>query len=108
MEINKSNNKGYTTTIKWYVFKINISGGSVWSVSFFCFFQTVYFILFQFSNFFFSFYNKLNIGYDCGIFTCLFIDFLAMDRPLVFTQEHVTQCRQRIALSILQGKAVGV
>ena len=44
--------------------------------------------------------------YDCGVFTCMFCDFLAQDCPLVFGQEHVTQCRQRIALSILNGEAI--
>jgi Ulp1 protease family, C-terminal catalytic domain len=45
-------------------------------------------------------------GFDCGVFTCMFIDFLAKDCPLVFGQDHITQCRNRIALSILQGKAI--
>mmetsp|Transcript_2270 Transcript_2270/g.6496 ORF Transcript_2270/g.6496 Transcript_2270/m.6496 type:complete len:543 (+) Transcript_2270:176-1804(+) len=45
-------------------------------------------------------------GYDCGVFTCMFIDFLSKDCPLVFSQEHVNQCRERIALSILNGKAI--
>jgi sentrin-specific protease 1 len=45
-------------------------------------------------------------GYDCGVFTCMFADFLSMDSPLSFTQEHITQCRERIALSILQGYAI--
>jgi sentrin-specific protease 1 len=41
-------------------------------------------------------------GFDCGVFTCMFADFLSMDYPLTFTQDHVTQCREKIALSILQ------
>ena len=44
-------------------------------------------------------------GFDCGVFTCMFCDFLAQDCPLVFGQDHVTQCRQRMALSILNGQA---
>ena len=49
---------------------------------------------------------RLNIGYDCGVFTCMFADFLSKDTPLVFTQEHINQCRERIALSIMNGKAI--
>jgi sentrin-specific protease 1 len=45
-------------------------------------------------------------GFDCGVFTCMFADFLSKDCPLVFGQSHVTQCRERIALSILNGQAV--
>ena len=45
-------------------------------------------------------------GYDCGVFTCMFADFISKDCPLVFTQDHVNQCRERIALSILKGKAI--
>ena len=49
--------------------------------------------------------RQLN-GYDCGVFTCMFVDFVAKNCPLTFGQEHITQCRQRIALSILQGRAI--
>lgn len=41
--------------------------------------------------------------YDCGVFTCMFADFLSLDYPLLFTQEHIDRVRQRIALSILKG-----
>ena len=49
---------------------------------------------------------KQQNGFDCGVFTCMFADFLSMKYPLSFTQEHITQCRERIALSILQGCAI--
>jgi hypothetical protein len=33
-------------------------------------------------------------------------DFISKDTPLVFRQEHINQCRERIALSIMNGKAI--
>jgi Ulp1 protease family, C-terminal catalytic domain len=45
-------------------------------------------------------------GFDCGVFTCMFADFLSKDCPLAFTQEHVNKCRRRIALSICLGQAI--
>jgi len=45
-------------------------------------------------------------GYDCGVFTCMFADFLSIDRPLSFNQDHINQCRERIALSIMKGVAI--
>lgn len=49
--------------------------------------------------------QQLN-GFDCGVFTCMFADFLSRDMPLIFSQEHVTECRERIALSIMNGSAL--
>ena len=45
-------------------------------------------------------------GFDCSVFTCVFADRLSLDRPLSFDQRYVTQCRDRIALSILNGAAM--
>eukprot|EP00956_Cyclotella_meneghiniana_P000265 scaffold323_cov91-Cyclotella_meneghiniana.AAC.11 len=49
--------------------------------------------------------RQLN-GYDCGVFTCMFSDFISNDCPLVFNQKHVNQCRERIALSIMKNCAI--
>ncbi|CAJ1894774.1 unnamed protein product [Cylindrotheca closterium] len=45
-------------------------------------------------------------GFDCGVFTCMFADFVSKECPLVFSQEHITQCRERIVLAIMKGKAI--
>jgi len=45
-------------------------------------------------------------GFDCGVFTCMFADFISQDMPLNFSQEHINECRERIALSIMNGKAI--
>ncbi|KAL7427955.1 hypothetical protein ACHAXH_002583 [Discostella pseudostelligera] len=45
-------------------------------------------------------------GFDCGVFTCMFCDFISKDCPLVFNQEHIDQCRDRIALSIMKNCAI--
>lgn len=46
------------------------------------------------------------VGFDCGVFTCMFCDFISKDCPLVFNQEHIDQCRDRIALSIMKNCAI--
>lgn len=43
---------------------------------------------------------------DCGVFVCMFADFVTKDCPLLFGQQHIDKCRDRIALSILQGRAI--
>ena len=45
-------------------------------------------------------------GFDCGVFTCMYADFLSMGNPLLFDQQHIRQCRHRIALSLLKGEIV--
>ena len=45
-------------------------------------------------------------GADCGIFVCMFADFVTKNCPLSFQQRHINQCRDRIALAILRGKAI--
>lgn len=42
-------------------------------------------------------------GFDCGVFVCVFSEFLSRGRPLSFGQDDVTVCRERIGYSILQG-----
>ena len=47
-------------------------------------------------------------GFDCGVFACMFADFLSRDRPLSFNQDYITnqECRERIAFSILNGAVI--
>jgi len=49
--------------------------------------------------------QQLN-GFDCGVFTCMFADFVTKDCEPVFQQQHITQCRDRIALSIMKNCAI--
>ena len=46
------------------------------------------------------------LGYDCGVFTCMFADFVTKDCEPVFQQQHINQCRERIALSIMKNCAI--
>ena len=46
---------------------------------------------------------KQQNGHDCGVFICMYADLISRNIPLLFTQEQITECRQHIALSILQG-----
>lgn len=44
--------------------------------------------------------------YDCGVFTCMFADFILADCPLNFSQEEIDHCREKIALSIMKNCAM--
>jgi sentrin-specific protease 1 len=43
-------------------------------------------------------------GFDCGVFLCLFVDFISINSVLLFSQEDVHHVRQRLALSLAKGK----
>ncbi len=43
-------------------------------------------------------------GSDCGVFMCMCMAFYLYNAPLEHTQDHMVECRQRICLSILDGK----
>lgn len=45
----------------------------------------------------------LSLGYDCGVFICMFAYFLSAGRGLEFSQNETEHCRRFIALSILRG-----
>ena len=42
-------------------------------------------------------------GYDCGVFTIMFADFLTHNLPLSFSQEIIQLCRKKICLNIIRG-----
>ena len=43
-------------------------------------------------------------GYDCGLFTILFADFLSENLPLSFDQQHIPALRTKICASIMEGR----
>ena len=46
-------------------------------------------------------------GYDCGVFTCMFADFLSIDRSFEgFHPSVMSLYRQHIALSIVRGEII--
>ena len=47
------------------------------------------------------------IGHNCGVFTCIYADFLASNRPLTFFQMHIDRCRNLIALSMITEHSIG-
>ena len=52
-------------------------------------------------------YNKKNC-YDCGVFVCLFADFIALDCDPIFDfdEGYINKCRELIALSIMENYAI--
>jgi Ulp1 family protease len=49
--------------------------------------------------------SSLVVGFDCGVFVCMFSYFISMDCSLVFDQDHIDHCRKIIALSIMNNCA---
>lgn len=45
-------------------------------------------------------------GYDCGVFSCMFAEFVTRNRPLTFSQSHMEYFRQKMVLEISTGKMI--
>lgn len=43
-------------------------------------------------------------GSDCGVFSCMFAEFITRNRPITFKQEHMTYFRMKMVLEITTGK----
>lgn len=43
-------------------------------------------------------------GSDCGVFSCMFAEFVTRNRPLKFSQEHMEYFRMRMVYEICNGK----
>ena len=41
-------------------------------------------------------------GYDCGVFTCLFMEHLSRDAQFQFSQKNIKDARKRIAFEIMK------
>jgi Ulp1 family protease len=46
-----------------------------------------------------------NNGFDCGVFTCLFAEYVSNGRPMDFSPYDIEFFRKRIALCIHRGEA---
>lgn len=46
-------------------------------------------------------------GYDCGVFTCMFMEFTARNEEFQFRQKHMPYIRKRMALEIINTKLIG-
>ena len=45
--------------------------------------------------------QQLN-GYDCGVFTCMFAEYLSRKAKMTFNQSHMPLFRQRIVYEIVK------
>jgi hypothetical protein len=45
-------------------------------------------------------------SYDCGVFTCMFAEYITRDRQLDFTQSDITEYRKKLVLAIMTGKRI--
>lgn len=43
-------------------------------------------------------------GSDCGVFSCMFAEFVSRNRPILFSQQHMAYFRQRMVYEICTGK----
>ena len=44
---------------------------------------------------------------DCGVFTCMYMEYLSRDEPFDFTQEQMSFIRRRIIYEICTGMFTG-
>jgi sentrin-specific protease 1 len=47
-------------------------------------------------------------GYDCGVFTCMFMDFTAREEPFAFRQKHMPYLRKRMASEIIHAELIAI
>lgn len=45
-------------------------------------------------------------GSDCGVFSCMFAEYITRDKQITFTQEHMPYFRQKMILEIVQGELI--
>ena len=50
---------------------------------------------------------QLLLGNDCGVFVCMYADFISNDYLVIFTQENIETCRERIPVAIMRNMALG-
>lgn len=43
-------------------------------------------------------------GSDCGVFSCMFAEYITRNREITFSQQHMPYFRQKMVLEIVQGK----
>lgn len=43
-------------------------------------------------------------GSDCGVFSCMYAEFITRNRPIVFTQQHMQYFRMKMVYEICTGK----
>lgn len=43
-------------------------------------------------------------GSDCGVFSCMYAEFVSRDRPITFTQQHMQYFRMKMVYEICAGK----
>jgi len=43
-------------------------------------------------------------SFDCGVFTCIFLECFALNIPVYITNENVEECREKIGGDLLRGK----
>ncbi|KAH8342662.1 hypothetical protein KR067_010095, partial [Drosophila pandora] len=43
-------------------------------------------------------------GSDCGVFSCMFAEYISRDQPLTFSQEHMDYFRKKMVLEICDGE----
>lgn len=45
-------------------------------------------------------------GSDCGVFSCMFAEFLSRDSKITFDQQHMQYFRRKMIVEIIQGKLI--
>ena len=94
------------STVEWWVILLEILTNVIKVNDYKCH-KSEWLLLTPTFSHFTNVYLQYELGCDCGVFICMYADFIAMDYPLIFTQDCIDKCQERMPLAILGKCSIG-